>query len=293
MEEIVVASTMRATTEAGRCAGKSIGLVPTMGYLHEGHISLVERARADNDVVVASIFVNPTQFGPSEDLLRYPRDLDRDRVIAEQAGVDILFVPAAETMYPNGPEHQEIWVDPGSLAAHLDGASRPFHFRGVATVVAKLFNLVQPHRAYFGQKDGQQALIIERMAEELAYGITIVTVPTVRDADGLALSSRNVFLSPQERSQAVVIPQALTLARTLILEGRRDWAEIVAPMQALIEREAPLARIDFIGAVATDTIAPVSIITGNTMIALAVYFGGTRLIDNLRVRFTDGTPRFT
>ncbi len=293
MEEIADASTLRAAMAGARCSGKSIGLVPTMGYLHRGHTSLMAHARADNDVVVASIFVNPTQFGPSEDLLRYPRDLERDRAIAKEVGVDVLFVPDAETMYPDGPDHQEIWVDPGSLAAHLDGASRPFHYRGVATVVAKLFNLVQPHRAYFGQKDGQQSLIVGRMARDLAFGIAVVTVPTVREADGLALSSRNVFLSPDERSQAVAIPKALALARNLILDGgHRDARGIAERMRALIEREAPLARIDFIGVVATDTIAPVSTIAGDSMIALAVYFGGARLIDNETVRFIDGTPHF-
>lgn len=293
MEEVADAPSLRAAMRAARGAGQGIGLVPTMGYLHEGHTSLMARARTDNDVVVASIFVNPTQFGPSEDLLRYPRDLDRDRAIAGQAGVDILFVPDVRTMYPDGPDHQEVWVEPGSLAAYLDGASRPTHFRGVATVVTKLFNLVHPHRAYFGQKDGQQAIIVGRMARDLAFDIEIIVVPTVREVDGLAISSRNVYLSPEERSQATAIPNALALARTLILEGCRDSRDIMERMRTVIERVAPLARLDFIGVVATDTMAPVSTIAGETMIALAVYVGATRLIDNLIVRFADGAPEFT
>jgi pantoate--beta-alanine ligase len=292
MEEIEDTPTLRAALMKARCAGHSIGLVPTMGYLHDGHMRLVSKARADNDVVVASIFVNPTQFGPTEDLQRYPRDLDRDRARARGAGVDVLFVPDVQTMYPDGPDHQEIWIEPGSLAAHLDGAGRPLHFRGVATVVTKLFNLVQPHRAYFGQKDGQQALIVQRLVRALAYDIAIVIVPTARDADNLALSSRNVYLSEEERKHATAIPRALALARALILAGQRDSREIVEGMQELIEREAPHARVDFIEIAATATISPVSTIDGDAMIALAVYFGGTRLIDNTIVRFVAGQPHF-
>lgn len=292
MEEVADVQTLRARIGDARFAGKSIGLVPTMGYLHEGHARLLTGARAENDVVVASIFVNPTQFGPSEDLLRYPRDLERDRAIARNTGVDLLFVPDVAAMYPDGPDHQRIWVEAGGLAAHLDGASRPFHFRGVATVVAKLFNLVQPHRAYFGQKDGQQALIVQRMVRDLAFDIAIVIVPTVRDIDGLAVSSRNVYLSEEERQQASVIPRAFALARTLILAGHTDSREITDRMRALIERDAPLARIDFVDVASTATIEPVATIGGEAMIALAAYFGSTRLIDNLVVQFTDGTPQF-
>jgi pantoate--beta-alanine ligase len=292
VEEVADVQTLRARIGDARFAGKSIGLVPTMGYLHEGHTRLLTGARAENDVVVASIFVNPTQFGPSEDLLRYPRDLERDRAIARNTGVDLLFVPDVEAMYPDGPDHQRIWVEAGGLAAHLDGASRPFHFRGVATVVAKLFNLVQPHRAYFGQKDGQQALIVQRMVRDLAFDVAIVVVPTVRDIDGLAVSSRNVYLSEEERQQASVIPRAFALARTLILEGHTDSREITDRMRALIEQDAPLARIDFIEVASTATIEPVPTIGGEAIIALAAFFGSTRLIDNLVVRFTDGTPQF-
>ena len=250
------------------------------------------QARADNDVLVVSLFVNPTQFGPSEDLDRYPRDLDRDRALTKEAGVDVLFLPSMETMYPDGPSHQEVWVEPGSLATYLDGASRPSHFRGVATVVTKLFNLVQPQRSYFGQKDFQQALIVQRMARDLAFDTCIVIVPTVRDDDGLAVSSRNVFLSSHEREQATVIPRALDLARTLIAEGQRDSGLIVQRMKALIERDAPLGRIDFIEAASTATLAPMTTITGDAVIALAMYVGDTRLIDNTVVRFVDGVPHF-
>lgn len=210
MDEVTDAASLRARLASARSAGGSIGLVPTMGYLHAGHMRLISRARADNDVLVVSLFVNPTQFGPSEDLDRYPRDLGRDRALTKEAGVDVLFLPSMETMYPDGPSHQEVWVEPGSLATYLDGASRPSHFRGVATVVTKLFNLVQPQRSYFGQKDFQQALIVQRMARDLAFDTCIVIVPTVRDDDGLAVSSRNVFLSSHEREQATVIHELST-----------------------------------------------------------------------------------
>jgi pantoate--beta-alanine ligase len=292
VEEVTDVPTVRARMAMARCAGRSIGLIPTMGYLHEGHMRLISRARANDDVVVASVFVNPTQFGPTEDLDRYPRDLNRDRTMARNAGVDILFVPNERAMYPDGPDHQDIWVEPGVLAAHLDGARRPFHFRGVATVVTKLFNIVQPHRAYFGQKDVQQALVIERMVRELAFEVDIVVVPTVRDADDLALSSRNVFLSSEERVEATAIPRALALARTLIADGQRDSGLIVERMQTLISRDAPLARIDFIEVASRATIAPVPRVDNDALVALAVYVGTTRLIDNMIVRFVDGVPHF-
>jgi pantoate--beta-alanine ligase len=293
MQEIADAWTLRAEMLKARCAGKSIGLVPTMGYLHGGHAQLMSEARAVNDLVVVSIFVNPTQFGPAEDLDRYPRDLERDRAIARETGVDVLFVPDVETMYPAGPENQEIWVDPGKLAVYLDGASRPGHFQGVTTVVTKLFNLVQPNRAYFGQKDGQQAFIVQRMARDLAFETSVVIVPTVREPDGLALSSRNVYLSNEERKQAPALSHALSVARAMILEGRRESARLEAAMRRAIEAEAPLARIDFVTVADIATLTPISTVERDTLIALAVFFGSTRLIDNLIVRVLDGLPRFT
>lgn len=293
MLEVADAPTLRAELARVRCEGKRVALVPTMGYLHDGHARLMLRARAECDVVVVSVFVNPTQFGPSEDFDRYPRDLNRDRAIARAAGVDLLFVPDGHTMYPDGIDRQQVWVEPGLLASHLDGASRPTHFRGVATVVSKLFNLTLPHRAYFGQKDGQQALIIERMVRDLAFDTTIVIVPTVRDVDGLALSSRNVFLSAEERAQAVVIPHALAAARAALGEGVRDSGTITQHMTTVIRDGAPLARIDFVEVVDAITLQPIDRIEWDAMIALAVFFGSTRLIDNLVVRFAHGAPHFT
>jgi pantoate--beta-alanine ligase len=293
MQEIADARTLRVEMLKARCSGKSIGLVPTMGYLHAGHVRLVSEARAANDVVVVSIFVNPTQFGPSEDLDRYPRDLERDRAIAREADVDVLFVPDVDTMYPDGPGNQEIWVEPGKLAAHVDGASRPQHFRGVATVVAKLFNLVQPHRAYFGQKDGQQAFIVDRMTRDLAYDTSVVIVPTVREVDGLAVSSRNVYLSSEERRQAPALSHALAIARAMILDGQRESGLIEDAMKRAIEAEAPLARIEFIAVADAGMLAPFSRVDRDAVIVLAVFFGATRLIDNIVVRFVDGAARFT
>jgi pantoate--beta-alanine ligase len=293
MQEIADTSTVRAEMLKARCSGKSIGLVPTMGYLHGGHERLISEARAVDDLVVVSIFVNPTQFGPSEDLDRYPRDIERDRAVARELGVDVLFVPDVETMYPDGPGSQEIWLEPGELAAHLDGASRPGHFRGVATVVAKLFNLVQPQRAYFGQKDGQQAFIVDRMTRELAYDTSIVIVPTVREADGLAMSSRNVYLSNEERKQAPALSHALAAARDMILDGQREFGQIEQAMRRTIELEAPLARIDFIALADTGTLARMTRVDHDALIALAVYFGATRLIDNIVVRFIDAEVQVT
>lgn len=277
-----------------RGRGESVGLVPTMGYLHRGHQRLAEAARAENDVVVMSIFVNPTQFGPSEDFARYPRDLARDRRLAEECGVDILFVPDENTMYPDGVDRQYVWVDPGILGEHLDGASRPGHFRAVATIVAKLFNMVRPDRTYFGRKDGQQLIIVERMARDLAFGTEIRAVETVREDDGLALSSRNVYLTPEERRQAIVLASALGLAREEIAAGERDARRLQESLQGLIEREAPSARVDYIAIADRETVQPINgTVKDDVVIALAVYFGTTRLIDNMTVRFIEGEPHFT
>jgi pantoate--beta-alanine ligase len=285
MREVGDAKALRGMIHEARCSGRTIGLVPTMGYLHRGHLALVERARAENDVVVVSIFVNPTQFGPNEDFERYPRDLERDRRLAREAGVDLLFTPDAGTMYPTGPRGQEVWVEPGSLASYLDGASRPGHFRGVLTVVAKLFNMVQPDRAYFGQKDGQQAVIVARMGRDLAFPLEVRVVPTVREPDGLAMSSRNVYLSAEERSQAVALWRALERAQSEIRAGERDPRRIEAAIRDFIAKSAPLARVDFVSVAGLETLQPLSEpIQDDVIIALAVFFGKTRLIDNLVVR---------
>src|SRR5947209_4958729 len=213
MRQVEDAEALRKVIHESRCAGKTIGFVPTMGYLHDGHLRLADACRADNDLSVLSIFVNPTQFRPGEDFGRYPRDLPRDRELAVAHGVDLLFIPTVEQMYPDGIEGQRVWVEPGALENDLEGAARPGHFRGVATVVTKLFHVVQPDRAYFGQKDAQQASIVQRMVRDLAMAIQIRIIPTVREQSGLALSSRNVYLSDREREQAAGLFNALGQAR--------------------------------------------------------------------------------
>jgi pantoate--beta-alanine ligase len=284
---------MRAISVRARCAGQSIGLVPTMGALHAGHLRLVEAARGESDLVVLSLFVNPAQFGPAEDFDRYPRDLERDRTMAEEAGVDVLFAPDGETMYPGGLAAQRIWVDPGELATHLCGASRPGHFRGVVTVLTKLFHLVEPDRAYFGQKDGQQVLLVRRLAADLAFPLEIRVVPTVREPDGLALSSRNVYLSAEERCQATVLYRALEAMRTAIEGGERDAGALRTIMRDLVAA-APAARLDYAEVVDLESLQPVEgKIETDVMAALAVFFGATRLIDNVMVRFEHGAPRFS
>jgi pantoate--beta-alanine ligase len=294
MRAVDQVSALRDMVRGWRRENQSIGFVATMGYLHVGHLRLVERARAENDRVVMSIFVNPTQFGPSEDFDRYPRDLERDRKLAEECGVDILFVPSMETMYPGGAESQQVWVDPGPLAAHMCGASRPGHFRGVVTVVAKLFDIVQPDRAYFGQKDGQQALIITRMARDLSFPVDVRIVPTIREPDGLALSSRNVLLSPDERAEAVVLSRSLQLARAAMSGGERDARQLEAMTRAFITENAPSARIDYVTVADLDTLQPIDgDIVGDALVALAVFFGSTRLIDNLMVRRLEDGLRFS
>jgi len=257
-----------------------LGFVPTMGALHEGHLELVRQAKRRCDRVVVSIFVNPIQFGPKEDYRRYPRDWDRDRRLLARLGTDVLFYPPTEEMYPAG---YATYVEVERLDRYLCGASRPGHFRGVATVVAKLFNIVKPHYAFFGQKDAQQLLIIKRMVRDLNFDIKIVAVPTQRAPDGLALSSRNVYLTPRERKEAVVLYQALRCARELIARGERRPGRIKAAMRRLIQTESS-GRIDYIEITDTTELAPVKVIRGEVLIALAVFFGQARLIDNLIVR---------
>ncbi|HNZ08163.1 MAG TPA: pantoate--beta-alanine ligase [Bacillota bacterium] len=272
---------MRATAERARAEGKVVGLVPTMGALHSGHIELARRAREECGVVIMSIFVNPIQFGPNEDYEAYPRTLKADAELAEKAGVDYIFAPEAKQMYPREPLTS---VDVGKLTDHLCGASRPGHFRGVATVVTKLFNIVRPHRAYFGMKDAQQLRVLIRMNEDLNFGIVIVPVPTVREADGLAISSRNAYLGREDRLRAVVLSRSLKLAERSVAGGERDAGKIKSAMRDLIMSEVPDASIDYIEVVDDDTVQPIERIDGKALIALAVRIGGTRLIDNVTVK---------
>lgn len=255
----------------------SVGFVPTMGYLHEGHIALVKTAKAENSTVIVSIYVNPTQFGPREDFRSYPRDLNRDLKLLEKGGADIVFVPSDDEMYP--PEFSS-WVDVEKVTERLEGASRPGHFRGVATVVAKLFNIVQPSRAYFGQKDAQQVVVIKRMVADLNIGIEIVVVPTLRESDGLAMSSRNIYLNPEERQAATILFKALTLARKLRGRGEKDAEKIHQQMISLIRKE-PLAQIDYVSIADAETLEELNLIDHPAVASLAVRIGKTRLIDNM------------
>ncbi|MFJ6328413.1 MULTISPECIES: pantoate--beta-alanine ligase [unclassified Rhizobium] len=259
-----------------RGEGRTVGLVPTMGYLHAGHMELMARARAANDVVVASIFVNPLQFGPNEDLTKYPRDLERDGALLREAGVDILFAPTVEDMYPRP---MLTVVDVPLLGGLLEGSVRPGHFASVATVVCKILNIVQPDRAYFGEKDYQQVVIIERMVDDLAIPVEITRVPTMRDSDGLALSSRNVYLSGLERKAAVIVPQALDEAERLVASGVSGADDLSSKLAAFLSRE-PLAKPEVIEVRDAATLQPVSSIDRPIVIALFVRFGTTRLLDN-------------
>jgi pantoate--beta-alanine ligase len=272
-------SDVRAVLDEARVRGASVGMVPTMGALHEGHLSLIRAARAENDLVVVSIFVNPTQFGPSEDLDRYPRDIERDRALCADAGADLIFSPAAGEMYP---EAFSTWVDVEGLTAGLCGRARPGHFRGVCTVVTKLLNICQPDRAYFGEKDVQQLAVVARMVRDLNMRVQVVPCPTVREADSLALSSRNERLTTEARAQAPALYRALTAARDLVSDGERDAAALDRAIRTVLA-EAPLGEIDYIEIVRADDLTSVSTIAGTCLIALAVRFGDVRLIDNIRV----------
>ncbi len=260
-----------------RAQAGDVGFVPTMGYLHAGHASLVERARRESAAVAASVFVNPTQFGPHEDLSRYPRDLERDRRLLEERGCDLLFAPAPETMYPAGFATA---VDVGPVSAPLEGQRRPGHFRGVATVVLKLLSIVQPTRAYFGQKDAQQLAVIRRMARDLDLPVEIVACPTVREADGLALSSRNSYLSPSERAAAPVLHRALRACETLWRSGERDPARLREALRVTLAAE-PLAVVDYASLADPLTFAELDSPAATAFALLAVRIGATRLIDNL------------
>jgi pantoate--beta-alanine ligase len=254
-----------------------VGFVPTMGYLHQGHLELVRRARAENQTVVVSIFVNPTQFGPQEDLASYPRDPERDLALLEKEGADMVFMPSAEEMYPEGFDS---WVEVGRATERLEGAYRTGHFRGVATVVAKLFNIVQPTRAYFGQKDAQQLVVIKKMVSDLNLDLEVVAVPTVRESDGLAMSSRNIYLDPNERQAALVLWQVLSLAQELWQEGERDAERLRQEMTLFIDAE-PLARIDYVSVADSSTLEELSRIEGAALVSMAAWIGKTRLIDNV------------
>jgi pantoate--beta-alanine ligase len=273
-------SEVRATVREWKRQGLTVGLVPTMGFLHEGHASLIDRAVSMCDRVVASDFVNPTQFGPGEDLESYPRDFERDCALLEAHGCDMVFHPAVEEMYaPDAATYVEILSD---MPKQLCGQTRPIHFRGVCTVVSKLFQIVTPDKAFFGQKDAQQLAIIRRMVRDLSYGIEIVGCPIVREADGLAKSSRNTYLSEQERQAALVLSQAVFLGQKMIAEGENSAAKVVSAMKAHIEAE-PLARIDYVSAVDGVTMMPIETIIPGALVAMAVYIGKTRLIDNFIV----------
>lgn len=270
---------VRNQVKAWKKEGCTVGLVPTMGYLHEGHGSLISRAKKENDKVVVSIFVNPMQFGPGEDLESYPRDLDKDSAYCESLGADLIFHPEPEEMYTEGFCS---YVDMSVLTEELCGLSRPVHFRGVCTVVNKLFNIVAPDRAYFGQKDAQQLAIIKRMVEDLNMDLEIIGCPIVREEDGLAKSSRNTYLSAEERQAALVLSKAVKLGQELAASGERDAKKIVSEMTAFIEKE-PMARIDYVKAVDGLTMQQIDTVKAPMLVALAVYIGKTRLIDNFIV----------
>lgn len=277
MHTVSAISAMREHLRPLRRAGKTIGLVPTMGYLHDGHLALVRRAREENDVVVTSIFVNPLQFGANEDLAKYPRDLPRDSAMLEAAGVDFLFAPGVDDMYPHP---MEAVVDVPTLGRMLEGEVRPGHFAGVSTVVTKLFNIVQPDRAYFGEKDYQQLMIIRKMVADLATPVDVVGIPTVREPDGLARSSRNVYLSPEERKAAVVVPKALDEAAALLKAGLRDPNEIERRLAAFLASE-PLAKPEVVALRNPRTLARLDEIADEpVLLLLFVRFGTTRLLDN-------------
>jgi len=277
MQIIRETNAMQQYVEEKRRVGRSIGLVPTMGALHEGHLSLIRRCRADNDVAVMTLFVNPMQFDRKDDLARYPRNLDCDADLAKAAGADAIFHPAAEEMYPKG---YATYVTVEGLTDRWEGAMRPGHFRGVATVCTKLFAVCRPHRAYFGQKDYQQSLVIRRLVADLNLGLEIVVLPTVREADGLALSSRNVLLGPEERRQALVLSQALAGAQAAVKAGARDAERLRGDIEARI-RSAPLAAVDYVAVCDPDTLEPLTRVAGPAVALVAVRFGAVRLIDNV------------
>lgn len=260
-----------------RAAGKTVGLVPTMGFLHEGHLSLIREAKAENDVVVVSDFVNPTQFGPNEDFESYPRNIERDTELALSAGADVIFYPSVSEMYP--PESSTYVEVEGNITRVLCGASRPTHFRGVTTVVNKLFNIVEPNKAYFGQKDAQQVAVLTKMVKDLHMDIELIICPIVREPDGLAMSSRNTYLSAEERKQAVILNQALKKAKNAFANGEKDVVKLTEIITDKIN-EMPLAVIDYVSILDFPSLKPIITIEKDALGAVAVKFGKTRLIDN-------------
>lgn len=276
MKVVSTIEDVRAQVKAWKKEGCTIGYVPTMGYLHEGHASLMERARKENDKVVVSIFVNPMQFGPTEDLASYPRDLEKDSILCEKMGVDLIFHPEPEEMYHEGFSS---FVDMTVLTEELCGLSRPVHFRGVCTVVCKFFHIVTPDRAYFGQKDAQQLAVIRHMVDDLSMDIEIVGCPIVREEDGLAKSSRNTYLSAEERKAALILSKSIALGKKMAEDGKKDTTTIVNAMTKLIETE-PLAKIDYVKAVDGLTMQQIKEVKKPMLVAIAVYIGKTRLIDN-------------
>ena len=277
MQIITTAVEMQIAAENIRRAGKSIGFVPTMGFLHEGHLSLMRTARSENDVVIASIFVNPTQFGPKEDLARYPRDQEGDQRKCEAAGVEYLFLPTPQEMYPETPS---VFVTVEGIMDVLEGAVRPGHFRGVATVVTKLFNIVKPHQAYFGQKDYQQCAVIKRMVKGLNQDVEVIVLPTVRELDGLAMSSRNSYLSPEQRSQATELYRALKAGEELIRAGLVEPEKVRQKMRAVLLTVEGI-QIDYAEVADPDTLAPLDAMQERIVLLIAAKIGTTRLIDNL------------
>ena len=271
-----IISSINALRSARALLPDPVGFVPTMGYLHAGHVSLAERAKSECASVIVSIFVNPTQFGPKEDLANYPRDLPGDLAQLEAAGVDLVWTPSPESMYPSG---FQTWVTVEELTTSLEGAQRPGHFRGVTTVVAKLFNAVQPQKAYFGQKDAQQVAVIQRMTVDLEFPIEIVVCPTMREADGLAMSSRNSYLNPEERKAATILHRALSAAKARHETGERDGEILRGVMRDMINTE-PLARLQYVSCADYNTLVELEKVTGKALLSMAVFIGNTRLIDN-------------
>jgi pantoate--beta-alanine ligase len=275
-ESMLIVNTLEELFFARRLVDGPVGLVPTMGYLHEGHLSLVRQAKSECKSVVATIFVNPAQFGPNEDLSEYPRDLDRDLKLLEAAEVSLVWTPSPEDIYPAG---YQTWVEVENLTKPLEGSMRPAHFRGVTTVVSKLFNATRPDKAYFGQKDAQQAAVIRQMTRDLSYPIEIVVCPILREADGLAMSSRNNYLSPEERQSATVLYRALTAAKTAFTEGEKNAEKLRRLVEDLVSAE-PKAQLQYVSCADYETLAELEIVNAKALLSIAVFMGKTRLIDN-------------
>ena len=280
MEVVTRISEIQFFIRKAKESGQTIGFVPTLGYFHKGHLSLMQRAREENDFVMVSIFVNPTQFGEGEDYLKYPRDLRQDKKLAEEMGVDLIFSPQVSEMYPAG---FSTFINVENLTTHLCGISRPTHFRGVTTIVAKLFNIITPDCAYFGQKDYQQLVVIRQMVNDLNLNIKIVSLPIVREKDGLALSSRNSYLNSSERKSALILYKSLQKAKEMMKSGERKTKKIIGEMEKMIRKEK-LAKIDYMSICNPQTLEDVEEVKGETLVALAIWIGKTRLIDNILLR---------